>query len=101
MGLRERQALYRYENAQIDLRTFIQLSAINFVGFLILLGLYFFDDAEKLGIAMWSTIFLTLSVVCAILARKSHKAVKYWEKQYKQNKDIIKEEYVKTDESDK
>ena len=101
MGLRERQALYRYENAQIDLRTFIQLSAINFVGFLILLGLYFFDDAEKLGIAMWSTIFLTLSVVCAILARKSHKAVKYWEKQYKQNKDIIKEEYVKTVESDK
>lgn len=101
MGLRERQALYRYESAQVDFRTCVQLSVINFVGFLVLLGIYFFNDADKLGIAMWSTIFLTLSVVCAILAKKSHKAVKYWEKQYKQNKDIIKEEYVKTVESDK
>ena len=101
MGLRERQALYRYESAQVDFRTCVQLSVINFVGFLVLLGIYFFNDADKLGIAMWSTIFLTLSVVCAILAKKAHKAVKYWEKQCKQNKDIIKEEYVKTVESDK
>ena len=101
MGLSIFKVQYMYENAQIDLRTFIQLSAINFVGFLVLLGIYFFNDADKLGIVMWSTVFLALSVVCAILARKSHKAVKYWEKQYKQNKDIIKEEYVKTVESDK
>ena len=90
-----------YENAQIDLRTFVQLSAINFVGFLVSLGMYFFNDADKLGATLWSLWFLTLSVICALMAKKSHKAVKYWEKQYKQNKDIIKEEYVKTDESDK
>lgn len=82
MGLRERQALYRYENARIDFRTCVQLSVINFVGFLVLLGIYFFNDADKLGIAMWSTIFLTLSVVCAILAKKSHKAVQRWKKVY-------------------
>ena len=101
MGLRERQALYRYGSAQVDFRTCVLLSVINFVDFLALLGFYFFNDADKLGIALWSLVFLTLSVVCAILAKKAHKAVKYWEKQYKQNKDIIKEEYVKTVESDK
>lgn len=82
MGLRERQALYRYENAQIDLRTFIQLSAINFVGFLILLGLYFFNDADKLGDTLWSLWFLTLSVICALMAKKAHKAVQHWKKVY-------------------
>ena len=82
MGLRERQSLYRYENAQIDLRTFIQLSAINFVGFLILLGLYFFNDADKLGVALWSLWFLTLSVICALMAKKAHKAVQTWKKVY-------------------
>lgn len=71
-----------YENAQIDLRTFIQLSAINVVGFLILLGLYFFNDADKLGVALWSLWFLTLSVGCAIMAKKSHKAVQHWKKEY-------------------
>ena len=82
MGLRERQALYRYESARIDFRTCVQLSVINFVGFLVLLGIYFFNDADKLGIAMWSTIFLTLSVICAILAMKAHKAVQHWKKEY-------------------
>lgn len=101
MGLGMLRARYMHESARIDFRTCVQLSVINFVGFLVLLGIYFFNDADKLGIAMWSTIFLTLSVVCAILAKKAHKSVKYWEKQYKQNKDIIKEEYVKTVESDK
>ena len=71
-----------YENAQIDLRTFIQLSAINVVGFLILLGIYFFNDADKLGIVLWSLVFLTLAVGCAIMARKSHKAVQHWKKEY-------------------
>lgn len=71
-----------YENAQIDLRTFIQLSAINLVGFLILLGLYFFNDADKLGVALWSLWFLTLAGVCAIMAWKSHKAVQHWKKEY-------------------
>ena len=82
MGLSIFKVQYMYENAQIDLRTFIQLSVINFVGFLVLLGIYFFNDADKLGIVMWSTIFLTLSVVCAILAKKSHKAVQHWKKEY-------------------
>ena len=82
MGLSIFKVQLMYENAQIDLRTFIQLSAINAVGFLILLGIYFFNDADKLGIAMWSTIFLTLAVVCAIMAWKSHKAVQYWKKEY-------------------
>ena len=71
-----------YESAQIDLRTFIQLSATNVVGFLILLGLYFFNDADKLGVALWSLWFLTLAGVCAIMAKKSHKAVQYWKKEY-------------------
>ena len=71
-----------YENAQIDLRTFIQLSAINLVGFLILLGLYFFNDADKLGVALWSLWFLTLSVVCALMAKKAHKAVQTWQRVY-------------------
>ena len=82
MGLRERQALYRYESARIDFRTCVQLSVINFVGFLVLLGIYFFNDADKLGIAMWSTIFLALSVVCALMAKKAHKAVQHWKKEY-------------------
>ena len=73
---------HMYENAQIDLRTFIHLAAINFVGFLILLGLYFFNDADRLGIALWSLVFLTLAVVCAIMAWKSHKAVQHWKKEY-------------------
>ena len=71
-----------YENAQIDLRTFIQLSAINFVGFLVSLGMCFFNDADKLGVALWSLWFLTLAVVCAIMAKKSHKAVQIWKKEY-------------------
>lgn len=71
-----------YESAQIDLRTFTQLSATNVVGFLILLGLYFFNDADKLGVALWSLWFLTLAVVCAIMAKKSHKAVQHWKKEY-------------------
>lgn len=82
MGLRERQALYRYESAQVDFRTCVQLSVINFVGFLVLLGIYFFNDADKLGIAMWSLVDLTLSVVCALMAKKSHKAVQHWKKEY-------------------
>lgn len=101
MGLSIFKVMHMYENAQIDLRTFIQLAAVNFVGFLIILGLYFYNDADRLGIALWSLVFLTLAVVCAILAKKAHKSVKYWERQYKQDKDIIKEEYVKTVESDK
>ena len=101
MGLSIFKVQHMYENAQIDLRTFIQLAVVNVVGFLILLGIYFFNDADKLGVALWSLMDLILAVVCAIMARKSHKAVKYWEKQYKQNKDIIKEEYVKPVESDK
>lgn len=82
MGLRERQALYRYESARVDFRTCVQLSVINFVGFLILLGLYFFNDADKLGVALWSLWFLTLSGACAILAMKAHKAVQHWKKEY-------------------
>lgn len=82
MGLSIFKVQYMYENAQIDLRTFIQLSAINAVGFLILLGIYFFNDADKLGVALWSLLFLTLSVVCAIMAWKSHKAVQHWKKEY-------------------
>ena len=82
MGLRERQALYRYESAQVDFRTCVQLSVINFVGFLVLLGIYFFNDADRLGIVLWSLVFLTLSAVCAIMAWKSHKAVQYWKKEY-------------------
>lgn len=82
MGLSIFKIQHMYENAQIDLRTFIQLSAINVVGFLIHLGLYFFNDADKLGVALWSLWFLTLSVICALMAKKAHKAVKYWKKVY-------------------
>ena len=82
MGLRERQALYRYESAQVDFRTCVQLSVINFVGFLVLLGIYFFNDADALGVALWSLMDLILAVVCAIMAWKSHKAVQYWKKEY-------------------
>ena len=82
MGLSIFKIQHMYENAQIDLRTFIQLSAINVVGFLIHLGLYFFSDADKLGVALWSLWFLTLAVVCAIMAKKSHKAVQHWKKVY-------------------
>ena len=82
MGLSIFKVQHMYENAQIDLRTFIQLSAINFVGFLILLGLYFFNDADKLGVALWSLWFLTLSVLCALMAKKAHKAVQTWKKVY-------------------
>ena len=82
MGLSIFKVQHMYENAQIDLRTSIQLSAINVVGFLILLGIYFFNDADKLGIVLWSLVFLTLAVVCAIMARKSHKAVQHWKKEY-------------------
>ena len=82
MGLRERQALYRYESAQVDFRTCVQLSVINFVGFLILLGIYFVNDADALGVALWSLMDLILAVVCAIMAKKSHKAVQYWKKEY-------------------
>ena len=82
MGLSIFKVMHMYENAQIDLRTFIQLSAINVVGFLILLGLYFFNDADRLGIALWSLVFLALATASAIRARKSHKAVQYWKKEY-------------------
>ena len=82
MGLRERQALYRYESAQVDFRTCVQLSVINFVGFLVLLGIYFVNDADALGVALWSLMDLILAVVCAIMAKKSHKAVQYWKKEY-------------------
>ena len=82
MGLSIFKVQYMYESAQIDLRTFIQLSAINFVGFLILLGLYFFNDADKLGVALWSLWFLTLSVICALMAKKAHKAVQTWQRVY-------------------
>lgn len=82
MGLSISGIRHMYENAQIDLRTFIQLSAINFVGFLILLGLYFFNDADKLGVALWSLWFLTLSVICALMAKKAHKAVQTWQRVY-------------------
>ena len=82
MGLSIFKVQLMYENAQIDLRTSIQLSAINVVGFLILLGIYFFNDADKLGIVLWSLVFLTLAVACAIMARKSHKAVQHWKKEY-------------------
>ena len=82
MGLSIFKVQLMYENAQIDLRTSIQLAVVNVVGFLILLGFYFFNDADKLGIVLWSLVFLTLSAVCAIMARKSHKAVQYWKKEY-------------------
>ena len=82
MGLSIFKIQHMYENAQIDLRTFIQLSAINFVGFLILLGVYFFNDADKLGVALWSLMFLTPSVMCALMAKKAHKAVQHWKKVY-------------------
>lgn len=82
MGLSIFKIQHMYENAQIDLRTFIQLSAINFVGFLVLIGIYFFNDADELGIALWSLVDLILAVVCAILAKKSHKAVQHWKKEY-------------------
>lgn len=82
MGLSIFKIQHMYENAQIDLRTFIQLSAINFVGFLVLLGIYFFNDADELGVALWSLVDLILAVVCAILAKKSHKAVQHWKKEY-------------------
>ena len=82
MGLRERQALYRYESAQVDFRTCVQLSVINFVGFLVLLGIYFVNDADALGVALWSLMDLILAVVCAILAKKAHKAVQHWKKEY-------------------
>ena len=82
MGLSIFKAQHMYENAQIDLRTFIQLSAINFVGFLVSLGMYFFNDADKLGVALWSLWFLTLSAICAIMAKKAHKAVQTWKKVY-------------------
>ena len=82
MGLSIFKIQHMYENAQIDLRTFIQLSAINVVGFLILLGIYFFNDADKLGVALWSLMDLILAAVCAIMAWKSRKAVQYWKKEY-------------------
>lgn len=101
MGLGMLRARYMHENARRDFRTCIQLIVINFVGFVGILVLYFVNDADELGVALWSLMYLILAVVCAILAKKAHKSVKYWERQYKQNKDIIKEEYVKTVESDK
>lgn len=82
MGLSIFKVRHMYESAQIDLRTFTQLSATNVVGFLILLGLYFFNDADKIGVALWSLWFLTLAVVCAIMAWKSHKAVQTWQRVY-------------------
>ena len=82
MGLSIFKAQYMYESAQIDLRTFVQLSAINFVGFLVSLGMYFFNDADKLGVVLWSLWFLTLSVICALMAKKAHKAVQTWKKVY-------------------
>ena len=82
LGLSIFKIQHMYENAQIDLRTFIQLAAINFVGFLILLGIYFFNDADKLGVALWSLMFLTLSVICALMAKKAHIAVQHWKKEY-------------------
>ena len=82
MGLSIFKAQYMYESAQIDLRTFVQLSAINFVGFLVSLGMYFFNDADELGVALWSAWFLLLSVVCALMAKKAHKAVQTWKKVY-------------------
>ena len=82
MGLSIFKVQHMYENAQIDLRTFIQLAVVNFVGFLILLGIYFVNDADALGVALWSLMDLFLAVVCAIMAKKSHKAVQYWKKEY-------------------
>lgn len=82
LGLSYLQARHRYQNAQIDLRAFTQLSAISFVGLLVSLGIYFFDGMDKLGAVLWSLMFLTLTVWCVILAKKSHKAVKTWEKVY-------------------
>lgn len=82
MGLSIFKVQHMYENAQIDLRTFIQLAVVNFVGFLILLGIYFVNDADALGVALWSLMDLILAVVCAIMAKKSHKAVQYWKKEY-------------------
>lgn len=76
------QAQYKYESAQIDRRTFVQLSAVNFVGFLVILGIYFFNDADRLGVALWSLMFLLLSVTCALMAKKSHKAVQKWKTVY-------------------
>lgn len=82
MGLSIFKVQHMHENAKIDLRTFIQLSVINFVGFLVLLGIYFVNDADELGVALWSLMDLILAAVCAILAKKAHKAVQHWKKVY-------------------
>lgn len=93
MGLDMLRARYMHENARRDYRTCIQLVVLNLLGFAGILGIYFFNDADELGVVLWSLMYLTFAVVCAILAKKAHKAVKYWKEQYEQRKDIIKEEY--------
>lgn len=82
MGLSIFEVRHMHENAKIDRRTFIQLSAANLVGFLIILGTYFFNGEDKLGLVLWSLMFLLLSGACAILAMKAHKAVQHWKKEY-------------------
>ena len=82
MGLDMLRARYKHKNARRDFRTYIQLLVVNFVGFVGMLVLYFFNDADKLGATLWSLWFLTLAVVCAIMAKKSHKAVQHWKKEY-------------------
>ena len=94
MGLDMLRARYMYENARKDFRTCIQLVVLNLLGFAGILVVYFVNDADELGVALWSLMYLILAAVCAILAMKSHKAVKYWEKRYEQPKEIIKEEYL-------
>lgn len=82
MGLSIYRVQRAYENALIDRRAFTQLAVVSFVGFLVGLGLYFFYDAGKLGIALWALVFLLLTVTCATMAMKSHKAAQTWKKVY-------------------
>lgn len=82
MGLDMLRARYMHKKARRDFRTCIQLLVVNFVGFVGMLVLYFVNDADALGVALWSLTYLILAVVCAIMAKKSHKAVQHWKKEY-------------------
>lgn len=76
------RARYMHKKARRDFRTCIQLLVVNFVGFVGMLVLYFVNDADALGVALWSLMYLILVVVCAIMTKKSHKVVQHWKKEY-------------------
>ena len=82
MGLDMLRARYMHKKARRDFRTCIQLLVVNFVGFVGMLVLYFVNDADALGVALWSLMYLILVVVCAIMTKKSHKVVQHWKKEY-------------------